>query len=413
MQPAPQALKPAWQLNAQLAPSHVAAPLSGAGQGAHRVPHDITLASVRHCPPQSCVPDGHCPMQTWSAGMHAFAQSRWPVGHAAPHVVPSHVAVPPVGAGQGSQDAPQCSMAAPSTHTPPHAWKRVVHASWHARAGEQVAIPFGGVPQSCEVQQPPSGAQVPSGHDLYPAPQLAPHAWPSHVAVPLAGVGQPVQALGPQLLRLVSDAQRPLQPCVPVGQTALQGLASGTHAPAQSFWSLGQAPPQVVPSHVAMPPTGGAHAVQELPQVCTDVSTTQAAPQRWWPAAQSNPHVTPSQVVRAPSGGSGQGGPQLVPHVAGSVSSTHAPAQACVPGPHPRSSGGPSSAGAPPSASAPSDAPSVKPFAPSDELPASVGAPRCSATDVHSGVRRAVSPSANSAPRASATARTMRSAFAT
>jgi hypothetical protein len=44
------------------------------------------------------------------------------------------------------------------------------------------------------------------------------------------------------------------------------------HTPAQSFWPSAQAPPQVVPSHVAVPPAGATQAEQEPPQLCGDLS---------------------------------------------------------------------------------------------------------------------------------------------
>jgi hypothetical protein len=50
--------------------------------------------------------------------------------------------------------------------------------------------------------------------------------------------------------------------------------------PAQSFWPSGQAPPQVVPSQVAVPPAGAMHAEHEPPQLIGDVSSRHAAPQR-------------------------------------------------------------------------------------------------------------------------------------
>ena len=39
--------------------------------------------------------------------------------------------------------------------------------------------------------------------------------------------------------------------------------------------------PHIVPSQVALPPTGGAQGSQELPQVAGSLSLTQASLQRW------------------------------------------------------------------------------------------------------------------------------------
>jgi hypothetical protein len=102
---------------------------------------------------------------------------------------------------------------------------------------------------------------------------------PSQLAVPFVGVGQGVQTLGPQLLRLTLDAQRPPQSCVPTAQKAVQASVAPIQVPAHSFWFAGQLPPQVVPSQVALPPEGATQAEQEFPQVCADMLSTQASPQ--------------------------------------------------------------------------------------------------------------------------------------
>jgi hypothetical protein len=61
--------------------------------------------------------------------------------------------------------------------------------------------------------------------------------------------------------------------------------------------------PHDVPSHVAPPLTGTAHALHDDgPQLLTDVFNTQAVPQRWAPALHLNPHCVPSQVAAAFAG---------------------------------------------------------------------------------------------------------------
>ena len=109
---------------------------------------------------------------------------------------------------------------------------------------------------------------------------VTPQAVPSQRALPFVGVGQAVHTLGPQLLRLMFDAHRPPQSCVPTAQKAVQAAVASMHVPAQSFSFVGQLPPQVVPSHVAIPPEGATQAEQEAPQLCVDMSSAQTAPQR-------------------------------------------------------------------------------------------------------------------------------------
>ena len=58
---------------------------------------------------------------------------------------------------------------------------------------------------------------------------------PSQLAVPFAGVAHAVHALGPQLLMLVFDEQRPLQSCVVTAQNDVHSVACGMQVPAQSF----------------------------------------------------------------------------------------------------------------------------------------------------------------------------------
>jgi hypothetical protein len=104
----------------------------------------------------------------------------------------------------------------------------------------------------------------------------------AHEAVALVGAVQAVHE-APHELTLVFERHRPLQACVPAGQsTPLQAWVLATQAPAQRRVFAGQAAPQLVPSHVAVPPVGAVHAVhEEAPQVAGEVLLTHAAPQRW------------------------------------------------------------------------------------------------------------------------------------
>jgi hypothetical protein len=60
--------------------------------------------------------------------------------------------------------------------------------------------------------------------------------------------------------------------------------------------------PQLVPSHVATPLAGTAHAVHELPQFAVLVLLTHAPAQLWKPALQEMPH-TPAVHVAEPLAG--------------------------------------------------------------------------------------------------------------
>ncbi len=99
-------LKPVLQSKPQL-PVQLASEFAGTAQLAHVGPHSVTSLSATHRPEQSCVPPGHMPVQAALFAMQLPAHSFCPVGHVAPQVVPSQVAVPPVGAVHGVHAAPQ------------------------------------------------------------------------------------------------------------------------------------------------------------------------------------------------------------------------------------------------------------------------------------------------------------------
>ena len=84
----------------------------------------------------------------------------------------------------------------------------------------------------------------------------------------------------PHELTLSLAKQLPLQSCVPDGHMPLHAIADGMHMPAHNFWLAGQAPPHEVPSHVAVPPVGGVHAVQDMLQLSMLVLLTQAPPHK-------------------------------------------------------------------------------------------------------------------------------------
>lgn len=103
---------------------------------------------------------------------------------------------------------------------------------------------------------------------------------PSQVAaLAPVGTGQAVQEV-PQELVLLLSTQIPEQLCVPIGHRLEQAWAFAMQDPRQSFWSLGQVPPQAPCTQVAVPPAAIGHGVQDVPQLETAVSLTQLPPQR-------------------------------------------------------------------------------------------------------------------------------------
>ena len=82
------------------------------------VPHELTLVSSKQLPLQSCVPLGQLPLHAMPVAMHAPRQSFCPLGHEPPQDVPSHVALPPLGAVQGVHDMLQLCSLVPLTQAP-------------------------------------------------------------------------------------------------------------------------------------------------------------------------------------------------------------------------------------------------------------------------------------------------------
>jgi len=161
-----QLLYPFAHVKSQTVPLHVAAPLSGTGQGSQLAPHELTLVFVRHWPPQACVVAGQVVTHDCVGETQAPAHSCWPMSQAPPQLWPSHVAAPPAGGVQGAHDMPQLAGSLLSTHRPLQTWKPPLHVRLHVCVAVQVPVPFAGVPQSALVQQPPMGTQVASGQAL-------------------------------------------------------------------------------------------------------------------------------------------------------------------------------------------------------------------------------------------------------
>jgi hypothetical protein len=146
--------------------AHVAVALGTVGHAVQLVaPHEFTLVFDRHRPAQSCVPAGHVPMHDAPPGMHAFAHTFCPGGQLAPHDAPSHVAVPPAGAGQAVHDVPHDAGDLSSTQRPLQAWKPAAHVKPHRWLALHVAVPLATAGQSAATQQ------------LEPPRQMPPQRW--------------------------------------------------------------------------------------------------------------------------------------------------------------------------------------------------------------------------------------------
>jgi hypothetical protein len=117
-----QVVPQAWWVAGQLTPqapfTQVAAPIAGVGQGRQDLPHELTAISDTQLLAQLCVPAGQTPAQASASPMHVPTHSFFPAGQAAPQAVPSQVALPPMGAGQGVQETPQLAGDLLSAQTP-------------------------------------------------------------------------------------------------------------------------------------------------------------------------------------------------------------------------------------------------------------------------------------------------------
>src|SRR5262249_30310195 len=153
--------------------------------------------------------------------------------------------------------------------------------------------------------------------------------------VPLApvGMGQAVHEVVPHELVLVLSAQMPLQLCVPAGHCPEQAMLASMQAPLQSCLPDGQEPPHLACTHVALPPVGTVHAVQEdVPQLAGSVSSTHAPLHRWKPVAQATAHIPDTQVA-VPCGSPGQF-MHMAPHALASSSRAQVLPQAWRPDMH-------------------------------------------------------------------------------
>lgn len=152
--------------------------------------------------------------------------------------------------------------------------------------------------QSASVQHRELAMQAPL-QSLKPELHVKPHAPLVQVAVASVTAGQAAQ-LAPQEFTLVFERQRPLQSCVPMGQAPMQAVPFAMQTLAQSFSPVGQLAPQVVPSHVAVPPCGVEQAEQEVPHDAGESSAEQPPLQAWKPAPHEKPHSWLALQVAVP-----------------------------------------------------------------------------------------------------------------
>jgi hypothetical protein len=137
------------QANPQLVPSQVAVPFIGVEHSMHDVPHVFGLMSGWQIPEQSWLPPGQTPAHEALSAMQAPAHSFFPEGQSPPHIVPSQVAVPPVGTGHAVQLEPQEPTKVLLTHDDPQAWKPGLQDMPHA-VPSQVAVPWAGIGQAVQ-----------------------------------------------------------------------------------------------------------------------------------------------------------------------------------------------------------------------------------------------------------------------
>ena len=231
----------------------------------------VSLAAQYFCPPR------HFPAQAAVWAIQAPSQS-WGVavlGHVWTHAVPLQFTLPPVGVWHGVTHSvsPHVARALLLTHDPLQLWYPELQRTEHVPFW-QIAVPFGSAGHCLHVD-PQALASSSGAHVL-------PHWWrplaQMNAQVPLVqlvlaaptGAGQGVHE-APQEVAAVSEAQTPLQLCVPAGQVPQTAVAS-MQAPLQSFCVPGHVPPQIPAVQVAVPPVMVGHGVHEVPQLAGSVS---------------------------------------------------------------------------------------------------------------------------------------------
>jgi hypothetical protein len=300
------------QVKPHFVPSQLAceAPV-GTGQLAHAVrPQEFTLVFESHTPPQSWLPVSHTPEHEAVVAMQEPAHSFWLAGQAPPQVPPVQVAVPPMGTAHAVHDEPHVATSVLLTHLPLQRWKPLAHESEHVPE-TQMGVPFAPVGQAMQ-EVPHAVASLSRAqsdvHLCSPGPQVKSHVVPSQVAASAcAGTGQGVHDV-PQEFTSWSDEQRSPQACVPTAQEPSQPDAASMQTPWQSFLLAGQAPPQARETQVAVPPTGSAQRVQDVPHDFGSSELTHAPEQM----CSSALHVGPDGALSAgASSGTSATGPSV------------------------------------------------------------------------------------------------------
>ena len=157
-----------------------------------------------------------------------------------------------------------------------------------------------------------------------PLRQVYRHSLFTQATVAFERVPQGAQA-APQKLTLFTGTQDPLQSRWPFGHIPSQACPAGMQAPLQIWVPEGHSVPHLVPSQVALPPSGIGQAVQEEPQLVGLELSRQRSSHRWKPGRQARSQVSPLQVV-SPFGSVGQGvqeDPQAVRLVGATQSPLH------------------------------------------------------------------------------------------
>jgi hypothetical protein len=118
----PQRWNPDRQVKSQVVPSQVALPFACGSQGLHEAPQLAVSLLGTQLPLQLWVPSGQVPSHAfpfaWQMPLHKVVSA----GHSEPHLVPSQVALPPDGIGQGEQPMPQLIGSLLAAQDEPHAW---------------------------------------------------------------------------------------------------------------------------------------------------------------------------------------------------------------------------------------------------------------------------------------------------
>jgi hypothetical protein len=228
----------------------------------HWLPQELTSPSETQLPSQSWRPAGQTPLQAWFIGMQLPAHSFVIGGQVVPHLVPSQVAWPPIGTGQGLQDAPQLSLLASLTQLSTQRWK--------------------------------------------PGLQVSSHLSPSQVEVPLGDDGQGLHAV-PQALRLLASTQIPPHRFFPTGQVSSQASVSATQESLHGRVPAGQETPHICPSQIAVPPLIFGQGSHDRPQPSGEVSSMHIPLQMCLPVGQRP--SSPGFVASAPPATPVEAGP--------------------------------------------------------------------------------------------------------